>query len=115
MAFVGLQRSQSPNATRPTPEQPRPLCDSVDFSPDGKIAATGSASKTVQLWNLADPSHPSLLGPPLNAHRGQVRGVAFANKETLVTVGEDAAVRVWDIANPIHPAPLGPPLKGHRR
>jgi Trypsin-like peptidase domain/WD domain, G-beta repeat len=51
---------------------------SVAFSPDGKTLATASADTTVRLWNLTDPTHPSLLAQPLTGHTDGVVSVAFS-------------------------------------
>ncbi len=86
----------------------------VAFSPDGYILATGSADKTVRLWNLTDPAHPTPLGPPLTGHTNEVSAVAFSpDGHTLATGSADKTVRLWNVTDPAHPTPLGPPLTGH--
>ena len=72
------------------------------------------ADQTVHLWRIDDPTRPVPLGPPVKAHKAEVRGVGFADMTTLVSAAEDGLVRVWDISDPSHPSPIGPPLAGHR-
>ena len=66
----------------------------VDYSPDGRLVATGSADGTARLWNAVtgDPVHV------LRAHRGGVFATRFSADGTrLATLGADRAVRVWDV------------------
>ncbi|MGH3869461.1 MAG: hypothetical protein ACRDQ4_25820 [Pseudonocardiaceae bacterium] len=88
--------------------------DAVAFSPDGHTLASASSDKTVRLWNLADPAHPTPLGSPLTGHTDTVHAVAFSpDGRTLATGSYDRTVRLWNVADPAHPTPLGQPLLGH--
>jgi predicted NACHT family NTPase len=92
----------------------RHVVTAVAFSPDGRTLASGSADKTVRLWNVRDPAHPVPLGQPLSGHTDYVRAVAFSpDGRTLASGGHDETVRLWNVRDPAHPVPLGQPLSGH--
>ncbi len=74
--------------------------NSLDFSPDGKLLATGSGdpsrSGQLKIWNVADGS---LMTEIKNAHSDTVLGVDFSpDGKRLVSGAADKFVKVWDIA-----------------
>ena len=95
---------------------------SVAFSPSGHTFASGtspanpSGGGTVQLWDVADPANPRLLGQT-RAGNGFVDSVAFSPDGHTLASGTSpfsgsggGTVRLWDVADPAHPRPLGQPL-----
>jgi WD40 repeat protein len=77
----------------------------VAFSPDGKLALTGSWDKTARLWDVATGK---VLGPPLE-HQDAVVAVAFSpDGKTVLTGSDDNTARLWEVATG---KALGPPLK----
>ncbi|HEV7701145.1 MAG TPA: WD40 repeat domain-containing protein [Pyrinomonadaceae bacterium] len=66
----------------------------VVFSPDGKTVATGSADKTVKLWQFAT----GIQIRSLDGHTGPVTSVAFsADGRTLASGSKDHTIKLWDV------------------
>ena len=72
------------------------LVESVDFSPNGHILASGSWDRTVRLWRVDD----GILLHTLKGHRGHILTVAFSPSGTVVASGgRDAAVQLWRVTD----------------
>ncbi len=77
---------------RVLPHQNMVTC--VAFSPDGRLALTGSRDKTARLWDVATGKQIALL-----QHEGEVNTVAFSPDGRLALTGsDDWTARLWDVA-----------------
>lgn len=67
----------------------------VAFSPGGKLLASGSMDRTIQLWSLSTGQRIHLL----EGHAEGVSSVAFLDNARLISGGLDGTVRLWDVAS----------------
>jgi len=79
--------------------------NSVAFSPDGAVIASGSRDQSVILW---DAESGELLRT-LEGHTDQVWTVAFSpDGATLASASDDATVRLWRVAVGSYPRGASP-------
>ena len=65
----------------------------VTFSSDGNILASGSNDFTIRLWDVTTGNQLSVF----RGHGGYVKSVAFSpDGKTLVSGADDGTVRFWD-------------------
>ena len=63
------------------------------FSPDGRRIVSGSADKTLRLW---DAGIGQLIGIPLTGHTDAVNSVAFSpDGRRIVSGSADETLRLW--------------------
>ena len=64
------------------------------FSADGKMLASGSQDKTVQLWDIEKRSKLASL----EAHKGWITALAFsADGKTLASGDANKVIKLWDV------------------
>ncbi|MFN9732987.1 MAG: NACHT and WD repeat domain-containing protein, partial [Microcystis sp.] len=67
---------------------------SVNFSPDGKTLVSGSADKTIKLWNVETGQEIRTL----KGHDDSVYSVNFSpDGKTLVSGSEDNTIKLWNV------------------
>jgi WD40 repeat protein len=68
----------------------------LEFSPNGRYLASCGKDKTIRIWDLGVPDHPTLA--VLTGHAGEVVSVVFRSNEQIISSGGygDGTLRVWN-------------------
>jgi hypothetical protein len=86
--------------------------NSVAFSPNGKLLASGGGDSLVTLWDVSNPSKPSQI-TTLNDTRNTIRSLAFSpDGRTLAAGTIENLIYLWDVSDPNSPVHLST-LNGH--
>jgi len=68
--------------------------NSLTWSPDSRIIATGSEDSNIRLWDIES----GRLVRTLDGHQGWVRSVAWSGDgQWLASGADDRTVRLWDV------------------
>ncbi|KAL6186303.1 hypothetical protein ACLB2K_042424 [Fragaria x ananassa] len=66
----------------------------IAFDPSNEWFSTGSADRTIKIWDVATGK----LQLTLTGHTGQIRGLAISSKHTYMFCdGDDKDVKCWDL------------------
>jgi WD40 repeat protein len=99
--LVGKQRDWS--ACRSTLEGHTNQLTSINFSPDGKVLASGSGDKSIRIWDVSTGSCRSIM----TGHRSWVNAVAFSSDGSLIaSASRDETIRLWSTNTWSHKATL---------
>ncbi|MBW4610813.1 MAG: NACHT domain-containing protein [Hassallia sp. WJT32-NPBG1] len=67
----------------------------VEFSPDGKLLASGDTNGKIDLWNVENVETRHVMS--LQGHIGWVWTVKFSPDGKMASCGEDGTIRFWNI------------------
>ncbi|XP_045478139.1 actin-interacting protein 1 [Harmonia axyridis] len=70
--------------------------NTVAWSPDSQLIASGSLDTSIIIWSVANPAKHTIIK---NAHpQSQITKLSWLDNETLVSVGQDCNTKLWNIS-----------------
>nr|MBI3613812.1 caspase family protein [Nitrospirota bacterium] len=70
------------------------VIESLAFSPDGQLLASGSSDTQVKLWDVSSGKEIRVL----KGHAGTVKSAVFSSDgRFLATAGDDGAMKLWNV------------------
>lgn len=67
----------------------------LKFSPDGKVLATGSADKTVRIWNVTDGKIDKVIG----GHKLGISDLSWTSDGRFIgTCSDDKSLKLFDVS-----------------
>jgi WD40 repeat protein/serine/threonine protein kinase len=90
--------------------------NSLQFSADGRLLASGSNDNTVRVWDVGTGKELSVL----KGHGGSVQAITFsadsaASNVKLLSAGYDNEVKLWDLNHYEEKRVLAPPVIGRHQ
>ncbi|AZG46090.1 NACHT and WD repeat domain-containing protein [Gordonia insulae] len=84
--------------------------NAIAYAPHADLLATGATDTSVQLWNTADPRHPTPVGAPLTGPGDLIRSVVFSpDGRRLAVSSDDKRTYLYDIDGAASAASPSPP------
>ncbi|EFN72255.1 Putative actin-interacting protein 1 [Camponotus floridanus] len=69
--------------------------NSVAWSPNSDMVASGSLDTTIIIWSVTNPAKHTIIK---NAHpQSQITRLVWLDEETLISVGQDCNTKIWRI------------------
>src|SRR5262249_43019321 len=85
----------------------------LDFSPDGRLLASGGSDCRIQGWDLATGLKPGINATTItpqttfHGHTDQIGSLMFApDGRSIASCSMDRTVRLWSVLSAVRPIPL---------
>ncbi|CAD7005464.1 unnamed protein product [Ceratitis capitata] len=69
--------------------------NTVAWSPNSLLVASGSLDTTIIIWSLTNPSKHTIIK---NAHpQSQITRLVWLDNNTVISTGQDCNTKVWEV------------------